>query len=324
MNSVPVYPFDSDRAIGTVIEVAGTTARVNLPHAAAPGSRWHYGSRMEAGRVGEFVVIEASEFAVFGRIIAVRLPERERLAVEAELGKSMEANPIGIVQLMATVNLRDGAVEPGVPAHPRLGARCFAANPKLIQWLAQHTRRSSLPANPKLLELAVLPFSPETVIQVIPESIFGRHCAILGATGGGKSWTLARLIEQTAKHASKVLLLDATGEFHTQTGRHVLHYHLSPDAEAIARGSTEVALPYVRLTEMDLFALFQPSPQSQAPRLRAAIKSLKLAKRKPELAQDGLIKKAKRAREPIESALSEFAEQLERPAADFDISKLIG
>src|SRR5262245_21047769 len=106
--TTPVYPFEADRCIGTVTEVSGTQAKVNLPRAAEPGGSWHHGHRMDAGQVGEFVVLEVADSAVFGRIMTVRLPERERLTVEDTLGKERNAHPLGIVQLMATASLRSG------------------------------------------------------------------------------------------------------------------------------------------------------------------------------------------------------------------------
>ena len=52
-----------------------------------------------------------------------------------------------------------------------------------------------------------------TPVSVSPERLFGRHCAVLGVTGGGKSWTIAGLLGNASKHKSKVVLIDATGEF---------------------------------------------------------------------------------------------------------------
>ena len=45
-------------------------------------------------------------------------------------------------------------------------------------------------------------------------ALFGRHCAIVGTTGGGKSWTVAKLIEEVKeKTDTKIILIDATGEY---------------------------------------------------------------------------------------------------------------
>jgi hypothetical protein len=283
---------------------------------------WHYGSSLEAGRVGEFVVIEASDHAVFGRVVSVRLPEKERLAVEEELGKASEANPIGFVQLMATVALKDGRIEAGVPVHPRLGARCFSAHPELIQWLAQHSKSVDR-EGAMLLDIAVLPFSTETKISIAPESLFGRHCAVLGATGGGKSWTMARLMEQACQFRAKILLIDATGEFYTQRGDHVVHTYFGDDEETKAiPGSRAVYFPYAKLTEGDLFALFRPTAQFQAPKLRQAMKSLKLAVLEPGLSTDGVLKKADQPRKKFDDAAIAHAKSLEKQDALFYVEKL--
>lgn len=342
---LPIYPFDADRCIGTVIEVSGTLTRVNLPQAAAPGSRWHHGFKLEAGRVGEFVVIEAGDMAVFGRVTAVKLPERERLSVEEEFGSRSEVHPIGLINMMASASLVTGKIEPGVPNHPRLAARCFSAHPELVRWLAEHSKFLENPDEAKLIDLAVLPFAPETHIRVAPESLFGRHCAILGATGGGKSWTVARIIEQAAKHKSKILLIDPTGEYHRISGDHVTHVHVNKDEVAKARGSIEVALPHKHLTEEDFFALFTPSPQNQQPRLRSAIKSLKVAhfvelsKDRPEkhglstadwddLARlkswctEGVVSKAGKRRADFEAAIRVLGDRLDRTGVEFAAHRL--
>ncbi|MBX3108926.1 MAG: DUF87 domain-containing protein [Fimbriimonadaceae bacterium] len=342
--ALPVYPFDADRCIGTVIEVTGTMARMNVPQAAAPGSRWHHGHKLEAGRVGEFVVIEAGDSAVFGRITSVRLPERERLSVEEELGTRQEVHPIGVVHMMASASLAAGKVEPGVPTHPRLAARCFSAHPELVKWLAEHSKFLSNPDEAKLLDIAVLPFAPDTHIRVAPESLFGRHCAILGATGGGKSWTVARIVEEASRLNSKLVLVDPSGEYHTVQGEGVVHFHVNKDPEAEGRGSVEVALPHKHLTEEDFFAMFMPSAQSQAPRLRSAIKSLKIAHWVERSDSDeerakqnfdwtpiqtlkawyanGCLTKAGRARAQYEAVVRLLGERLDKSGASFDATRL--
>ena len=81
MGELP-HPFESQRCIGTVTQVGPNSVRANLPRAGENGSRLHHGLRVGGGEVGEFVVIECDELAVFGRVLDVRLPERERLTVE--------------------------------------------------------------------------------------------------------------------------------------------------------------------------------------------------------------------------------------------------
>ncbi len=319
-NALPVYPFDPQRCVGTISEVGPSTAKANLPNAASPEGQWLHGHRLGAGEVSEFVIVECRDVGIFGRIISVLLPERERLSVEPELGSSREAHPLGTIQLHTTVVLKTGEVTGGISQYPRLGSKVYAAHPLLVKWMAEATQRSEQQPKPLVLELASLP-SADTLVNITPERIFGRHCAILGATGGGKSWTVGRLLEQVARHNAKVILFDATGEFHT-LDRGVHHIHLSTGlAQPVS--SKEVVLPYFELTESDLFALFKPSGQTQAPKLRAAMKSLKLAKIVgTPLATDGVITKAEMKKAPYEVAYTTHAQALESPRADFDLAKL--
>jgi len=319
-NPLPVYPFDPDRCIGTVTETSPAAAKLNLPLAAAPEGQWHHGFRFSTGEVGDFVVIDCGDVAIFARIISVKLPERERLSVEPVLGQERAPHPVGVAHLLTTLVLSTGRVTGGISRYPRLGSKVYAVHPLLLKWLAEVAQLDVVHPNPIVLELASLTSESNVGVHVTPERILGRHCAVLGATGGGKSWTVARLIEQIAGRGGKVILLDATGEFHTLRCR-VRHVHIGSNPDP-APGSTEVAVPYTALTEGDLFALLKPSGQTQAPKLRLAMKSLKLAKLVPELVENGTIPKAQKLKSPYDDAYRLHVSHIEGNRASFDIEYL--
>lgn len=320
-----VTPFDTARLIGSVCEAGPAYAKANLPKAARESATLRLGESMPGGQVGEFVFIECGAFAVLGRITGVKLPERDRLAVETELGKDREAHPVGNIQLLATLNLDSGKVICGIAEHPRLGSFVYSAPPSLIAHVAEkfgpkvETGEKYVDAKVKL-NIGTLPAANGLPIEVTPERVFGRHCAVLGTTGGGKSYTLARLLIECAKHKPRIILLDATGEYHT-LGDLAEHYYLGSPSKKPA-GATEVVLPYEQLTELDLHALFQPSAKSQAPKFREAIRSLKLARAATELATGGLIIKANKSKAPFLAAMTRHAESVNEPHAAFDIAKL--
>jgi hypothetical protein len=319
--SLPLYPFDGDLCIGTVTEVGPTYAKGNLPLASLPEAQWHHGRRQGRGEVGDFVLIEVSGAAIFGRIVNVRLPEKERLTVEPSLGNRKDSHPVGTIQLLSTLSLESGAVQGGIAHHPRLGSRIYAAHPRIVKWIAEASGKSTVANRMTSLNIASIAAADGTVLNIPPERIFGRHCAVLGATGGGKSWTVARLIEQAGKlpHA-KVLLLDATGEFHTLSNS-VRHVHLGGGTPSPA-SSQKAVFPYWELTEGDLFALFKPSGQTQAPKLRGAMKTLKLARYEPALAPKGLVKKANQLKKPFNDAYRKHATTVHSPQATFEIKQL--
>jgi DNA helicase HerA-like ATPase len=99
----------------------------------------------------------------------------------------------------------------GLTRFPHLGSRIYSAPSELLRWLFESSQMRETGSEPIMLNLGSLPDGTE--IRLTPERLFGRHCAVLGATGTGKSWTLARLIEDATRHSAKVVLFDATGEF---------------------------------------------------------------------------------------------------------------
>jgi hypothetical protein len=92
-----------------------------------------HGQRLGGGEVGEFVTIECRDVAIFGRLINVRLPERERLSVEPTLGSRQETHPLGTIQLLSTVVLKTREVVGGISQYPRLGSKVYAAHPSFIR-----------------------------------------------------------------------------------------------------------------------------------------------------------------------------------------------
>ena len=315
----PSYLFEADRRIGTVVEVGPDFAKVNLPLAAADEPQLRYGERVGAGEVGEFVMVESGDVGIFGRISLVRLPERDRLAVEPRMASSEQPHPLGTVQLLCSVPVSAGKPIRGIARHPRVGARVYSMHPDMISWIAENAGGEE--TSGLRLALAHLPGSTATSVRITPERLFGRHCAVLGATGGGKSWTLARIVERCADFNAKVVLLDATGEYHALRDG-VKHISLGTAVDR-PDGCDEASLPYHMLSEEDLFALFRPAGQVQAPRLRAAMKSLKIAALTDgELLTDGCIVKAESERAPYDDAYQRHAAAVDGPFATFEIEHL--
>lgn len=319
MTTLPVFPFEPELAIGTVVEITPAAAKVNFPLAGKAEGATLYGIRYGRGEVGEFVFIETQKYAILGRVILVKLPERERLTVEPTLGQRPESHPIGSVQLLTTVALSDGEVLGGIAEFPRIGASVYSAHPELIKWIAEYAKESDEPF-PIKLNFAHISESNRTNIAVTPEKLFGRHCAVLGSTGGGKSWTLAKILETLGDTRAKAVLIDATGEYHT-LNEAVTHVHLGSLSQMPSE-STEVVVPYSHITEHELFVMFRPSPQSQGPKLREAMKSLKLARLEPSLCQNGIIKKANQQKAPFEKAYKKHLGTVDNDIADFDIEML--
>jgi hypothetical protein len=311
-------PLDPQRLIGTVVEVTGTTARVDLPDAVGDTSRTLHGRPMSGGRVGDFVLVAVGRVAVVGMVTGVQLFGLERRELRPKLGEQLPTNPIGTVQFLATLDLASGRIDSGIRTYPNLGCRVYSFSSRVFTELL---RRAGGTDEAVTLDVASMG-AERTDLPILPEDLLGRHCAILGATGGGKSWTLARLAEACAAYRSKLILLDAAGEHWRLPG--ALHAHFG-NLEDEDRPSIEVSMPYSELDEGDLFAIFRPAGQTQLPKLRLAIRSLKLARLLGEhdiVHQDGWVRKQGQAIATIAAEHNRFATELNRPKAEFDINLL--
>lgn len=311
-----INPINPERYIGTITQATASYVHVNLPNAAALPE--HRG--LSLGAVGDFVFVDCERFQILGRIVETKIPDGERLTVEPSLGKSAITNPIGKIQLLAALEQHSNKLRRGMPDFPRIGDGVYLAEPNQLATLI----RAAVASDDELtLSIGRINAADGVDVCLPPEKIFGRHCGIFGATGGGKSWTVATLVQQLKKAGGQAIVLDPTGEFADMGNVDDVYVF-----DVAARGAKRVHFPYRQITEDDLFSLFRPSGQSQGPRLREAIKSLKLVAASAAttlrgvVINNGLVEKAGKLRAPYYSALHAHAAQLHDPACDFDISNL--
>jgi DNA helicase HerA-like ATPase len=180
---------DPDRYLGTVSFVSASTVQANMPHATAQPER----RALARGVVGDFVFVDCELVKLLGRIIEVGLPESERLTVEPSLGHPSVTHPVGRILVFASVDHRQNKLLRGLRVHPRVGDPVYLADPALFGELIAN----ALATKDKLaLDLGTLDAGSGVKLRLQPEKVLGRHCGIFGATGGGKSWTLATLLQQ--------------------------------------------------------------------------------------------------------------------------------
>lgn len=257
-------PYDPNRRIGSAINISPAEITANLSDAGSGEAKWYLGDRIAAGEVNEFIFIDCGQTAVLGRLVQVWLDGAERLSVDAISVENGFNNPIGIIQLLTSVNTATGTIYRGIKNHPRLGSQIYSAHPKLISILAEGDSNE----DELKLDIAELPYDSTVNITVTPDKLFARHCAVLGATGGGKSYSISRLMQEVQRLGGKALLLDPTGEY---SDLDCETYYVGDHEKSNSKNS--VTFPHWQLPESDIFAFLRPSAQTQMPKLAAAILS---------------------------------------------------
>ncbi|MDD2943515.1 MAG: ATP-binding protein [bacterium] len=265
---------------------------------------------LDAARIGSFVIIHGDDVGFVGQVSKIS-------NVPSSTGNGVA--PAYHIQMLVVMSLENGKLVPQGQRSPYIGAKTFSVPGDLVRGLVEASQDISQSGVSLTLDFCRLQ-EGAVKVHLTPEMMFGRHCAIIGSTGGGKSWSIARMVEQLARYNSKVLLLDASGEYHRQT-RGVMHVHIGYDPSP--RGdSKSVTLPHSELLESDLFAMFDPQGQAQAPKLRAAIRTLKLLALEPTLSLNGMLIKADKAKKRFLDAYRKHITALEAPSGRFDVHSL--
>mgnify|MGYP003601284878 FL=1 len=220
------------------------------------------GNRYGKGEVGEFVIIESQVNLVLGRIVEIKKDDLAKSNLEI----------VGKIQLLGTIQMDTLRVSAGVDYYPSINDLIYSAPHEFIASIPEKMQKDEAKI---VLEIGAIDLDQSCGISITPEKLFGRHLGILGATGGGKSYTTARVLEECLKHNSKIILLDPTGEYRDFSDSSVTNVHLaSPINQALS--SKAISIPPYCFEETDFIALFEPAGKSQGPKFREAIRSLRL------------------------------------------------
>lgn len=338
-------PFNHSHFIGYLNQITPQYVKVHFPSSVLMKSFTFYGEELKGGLVGNYVVIEGEKLGFLGKILELSLPEKERLELSEKSFSTKDFHPTGKIEILLSFELFNPAkIDKGLNSLPMIGAKVFICSSEFIQgYFKSFGVKDEHKDNAPLIEIGHLTYDKSTAVEISQQALFGRHCAIVGTTGGGKSYTVSKLIEGIIKNKSKAIIIDPTGEYH--------------NFDSIAgTSSTPLILTnsaffhYTNLTISDLFVLLRPSGQVQSPKLMEAIKSLKIYKilennvdgdfivriddntfsikindvglRENISVRDNTIVKASQLMRPFNRVYSKFIADVEGINSDFDIQAL--
>lgn len=262
-------PYSESRFIGFVSMVSPLLTKVHFPSSVLLKKFFNADKGYHA-ITGKYIIIEGTGTGFLGKITEISLPEKERLELtEAKFEKEI-FHPTGKVEILLCFDNYKLKAKKGLDQLPPVSAKVYLCSDDFLgSLLTKFGVKDGV--EPITIPLASLPDNENHKIDVSSQALFGRHCAIVGTTGGGKSWTVAKLIEEVVAQNGKAILIDATGEYEK----------LSIDNDKIKYlsfidGKNPTYFNYKSMRESDLIAMFRPAGQVQLPKFQDAIKSLRL------------------------------------------------
>lgn len=266
-------PFNHSHFIGYINQVTPQFVKVHFPSSVLMKSFTFYGEELKGGLVGNYVVIEGEKYGFLGKILELSLPEKERLELSEKSFSTKEFHPTGKIEILLSFELfNPSKIDKGLNSLPMIGAKVFICSSEFIKGYFKRfgVKEEHLDTAPTI-DFGYLTYDKSTLVELSQQALFGRHCAVVGTTGGGKSYTLSKLIEGLMVNNGKAILIDPTGEYSNFD-------NIEAKTSSPLVLSSNAFFHYTNLTTADLFVLLRPSGQVQSPKLMEAIKSLKIYK----------------------------------------------
>lgn len=266
----------SDYQIGKVVGVTGDEIFVSLiDHEQSTGSEMGVPESMTIhlasgagpmpvliGQPGTFVVIALPAGRLLCMVTSVEMREAKNTASELRDVDSAGAFVLdrasrGLATIAVGTMDAAGRFERGSDVLPTVNAPVFAVAPELIDKVYSSYAEGDF-------TIGKLSLVPSQQAKINLDAFLTRHAAILGQTGGGKSWTVASLIQKMcAFQQATIVLFDLHGEYGPTFG-----------ASADVISAIDLELPYWLMNSEELLGLMVDRSESAAPNQIAKFKEL--------------------------------------------------
>ena len=231
------------------------------------------------GQLGSYVAVKQNDVHLIA--VVTRMSEQESLAGPTIETTGDDAARLPFAKRIARLTpvgsiIENGRFERGVAQYPTTGAEVHAIGSADIARMFDRFQS-------KGLAVGTLASHPSLRVYLDPTNLFGRHLAILGQTGAGKSWTVATIVQKTvaAMERAHIIILDLHGEYCWNREDGSRHYAF---ANTIVRhvDARDLEIPYWLMTYAELCDLLIEHSEREATNQTAFFRHCLLEGRKSE------------------------------------------
>jgi hypothetical protein len=284
-------PIDqlSGLVIGTVESVAPDEVRISLESRTPQATAFNTGTPTPFPRINSYVLIPNEAGATVCHIswIGTERASFPRTSSAKDAGlidlpfpsRKMVVSPLGTLKTIRCPRGGKSNFElcRGVSAYPSVGDQV------LIPSIEQTEAIVGAKESDRRVKIGSSPMAGNAAIMVDPDKLFGRHLAVLGNTGSGKSCTVAGLIrwsleaalgalrDRTTHPNMRFVVLDPNGEY-------AKAFSDMPDRVRIFRPGAEnnpFVLPAWMWNSHEWSAVTHAQPGAQRPMLMQALRNLR-------------------------------------------------
>jgi hypothetical protein len=231
------------------------------------------------GQIGSYVAVRQNDIHIIA--IVTRMTEQEALAAPTietpgdDTARLPFAKRIARLTPIGSIDSQ-GQFDRGVGQYPTTGAEVHAIGAADIAKMFDRFLS-------KGFSVGKVTTHPSLKVCLDPSNLFGRHFAVLGQTGSGKSWTIASLVQKTVEVMPKahIIILDLHGEYCWKREDGNRHYAF---ADTIVRhvDARDLEIPYWLMTYAELCDLLVERGEREATNQTAFFRDCLLEGREAE------------------------------------------
>lgn len=287
MSLSPLAYADSLR-IGTIDFVSPDEIKVLLEIEAPDGVALNTGTPRPFPRINGYVLIPSDEGHLVAQVewITIERSQYPKRRGMQDFGlvdlpyplRKMSLNPLGCLFYdgSETSGKEKYRFRRGVESYPTVGDSVLLPTQSQLRAIVES-------GDNRHVMIGTSPLAANAEVSIDPDRLFGRHLAVLGNTGSGKSCSVAGLIRWSMNAAKKVrgdgsdpnarfIVLDPNGEY-ANTFRDMSKVRVF--AVAPGEGIEQLQVPLWLWNSAEWSAFTQASPKAQQPTLVQALRSVR-------------------------------------------------
>lgn len=276
----------SDHEIGRVVAVDTAQVTVELNRDLKALTRSTYEGTLEVGRINSYVIIPVGARRIVAMVTRVLLTEESELKAD----KTMVTLPSSRRLMKATMigTIDEGRFRQGINLFPVLDSPVLITTKKDLDAIFGKSSEQDGASSDEpgfCIPIGRSAVFQDYDIKIDPDAFFGKHAAIIGSTGSGKSCTIATIIQSIIHQASvkqtRFIILDTNGEYRSAFQKQNAEGAWA-DADVACKAlyiptdpaeKEKLAIPYWFMDSEDFVRLFRASPGVQRPVLLNALSS---------------------------------------------------
>lgn len=270
----------SEKNIGKVISVDSFRAYIRLDDDLKSLYKSGYEDIYEVARINSYVIIPIGADKIVAMVTSVRAID------ETELGKNKEAifltkSARYLVATMIGTIENNGKYIQGVYNYPILDNTVWYVTRQDLDNIFDQKEKSKIDFNEDFyLPIGTSPSFSDYKIKINPDKFFGKHAAILGNTGSGKSCTFASIIQSLFEFEyngkklknAHIIIFDTNGEYRQAfQGTKENPYKNLNEVNAFHIDRNGMKVPFWFMNFADFDFLFEPTAGTQAPIFKRAL-----------------------------------------------------